>query len=97
MRLKDYMSEEYDNDGWVLVDTVKRKVLKYSEKGKPKMTSSKGQELMRVSYAKKMGYITEMMNKKQLKFIADKVAQDEKDKKSGKKPKKDTRPPKWKG
>ena len=42
-------------------------------------------------------YINEMMNKKQLKFIADKVARDEKDKKLGKKPKKDTRPLKYKG
>jgi hypothetical protein len=45
---------EKSNDDWVLVDTEKRKVLKRG-KGKPKFTSSRNQEIMRVSYAKKKG------------------------------------------
>ena len=49
--------KDMPDDYWVLVDEDDRKVIKVSKNlGGIKFTSSRGQEKMRVSHAKKKGY-----------------------------------------
>ena len=71
MKFGEYITES--SDDWVLVDTEKRTVLKRGKK-KPKFTSSKGQELMTVAYAKKMGYkVNEMDDLDRLQMQMDAI------------------------